>query len=176
MPGLDIASQVYPTCVIITCAQFGLVRIAVASIFLRRELDRRIKSGDDDGASQRSAGPCFVRRRVRRSAYPSNPRERSADRRVNKFHACEARRVSCETRSPLGAPPRRFLPTGLLQSQPGPTFRPPDPAGFRLRSSGSNLPAMASPRCRARQHPKAPGDGLRNHPQAPHPLRQSRRL
>jgi hypothetical protein len=92
------------------------------------------------------------------------------------FHACEARRASCETRSPLGAPPRRFWPTGLLQPPPGPTFRPPDPAGFRLRSSGGDLPTMASPRCRARQHPKAPGDGLRDHPQAPHPLRQSRRL
>ena len=81
-----------------------------------------------------------------------------------------------ETRSPLGAPPRRFWPSGLLQSAPGPTFRPPDPAGFRLRSSGRELPTMASPRSRAGQHPEAPGDGLRDHPQAPHPLRQSRRL
>src|SRR5687767_126856 len=95
MPGLDIASRVYPTCVIITCAQFGLARIAVASIFLRRKLDRRIKSGDDDGASQRSAGPCFCQATgapVLVSLKPEGAERRQAHQ---PFHACEARRASC---------------------------------------------------------------------------------
>src|SRR5688500_19230409 len=96
MPGLDIASRVYPTCVIITCAQFGLARIAVASIFLRRELDRRIKSGDDDGASQRSAGPCFCQATGAPVSFLLSHTEGAERRQAHHpFHACEARRASC---------------------------------------------------------------------------------
>jgi len=140
--------------------------------------------------SQASSARVVVRRRVRLSfSSPSQiqgsgaptgastiPRLRGAARVLRRRQVYALCANVHETRSPLGAPPRRFWPTGLLQSSPGPTFRPPDPAGFRLRSSGGGLPTMASPRSRARQHPEAPGDGLRDHPQAPHPLRQSRRL
>ncbi len=95
---------------------------------------------------------------------PCSLKPEGAERRQahQQFHACEARSVSCagvsqsaqrpETRSPLGAPPRRFLPSGLLRSTPGPAFRP-DPAGFRLRSSGSVCHA-AGPRSRAGQQPR----------------------
>ncbi len=171
-----IASRVYPTCVIITVRNSGSARIAGIHL-LAKKMDRRIKSGDDDGASQRSAGPCFCQATGPPVFFFPLQTEGAERRQAHQpFHACEARRASCETRSPLGAPPRRFWPPGLLQPPPGPTFRPPDPAGFRLRSSGGDLPTMAGPRSRAGQHPEAPGDGLRDHPQAPHPLRQSRRL
>ena len=140
-------------------------------------------------AIPQGAGGVVPRKMARGSRSPKNargsgaptgastmPRLRGAARVLRRRQVYALCANVHETRSPLGAPPRRFWPTGLLQSPPGPTFRPPDPAGFRLRSSGGHLPTMASPRSRARQHPKAPGDGLRDHPQAPHPLRQSRRL
>jgi hypothetical protein len=108
-----------------------------------------------------------VRRRVRLSSYPwipqtrgsgaptgasTIPRLRGAERVLRRRQVYAVCANVHETRSPLGAPPRRFLPTGLLRSTPGPAFRP-DPAGFRLRSSGSVCHA-AGPRSRAGQQPR----------------------
>ncbi len=93
----------------------------------------------------------FVRRRVHLFSYPST-RGSGAPTGASTIPRLRGAGVSCETRSPLGAPPRRFLPSGLLRPTPGPTFRP-DPAGFRLRSSGSVCHA-AGPRSRAGQQPR----------------------
>jgi hypothetical protein len=116
------------------------------------------------------------------------PRKMSegAERRQahQQFHACEARRASCAvdkfTQSAQTSTRHARLSAlhrGDFGRRDCSDHHPDRPFGLliprafaRVRPRG-RLPTMASPRSRARQYPEAPGDGLRDHPQAPHPLR-----
>ena len=192
-PGLTRASRLGEQCFLIEMAGtspamtsdtgFNLSNSQASFLFLPR-LRGRVR----EGAKQPSGiGPCscqatgppvFVSpggtgesspgKWARGSVPPEKcPRERSADRRIN--NSTLARRGARLAINALAS--RRstaaILAAGTARSRPGRAFRPPDPAGFRRRSSGGDLPNMASPLSRAGQHPEAPGDGLRDHPQAP---------
>ena len=88
---------------------------------------------------------CLLPRIIRGSGAPR--------RRIQCFRACEARHAPCDRCvSPLGAPRRRFWPSGLLDDAgQGPKPRH-DPAGFTPAFVRGDLP-NAGPRSRTRQLP-----------------------
>ena len=67
MPGLDIASRVYLTCVIITCAIRACPNCGGIHL-LPEKMDRRIKSGDDERWVWSSQRPPFHRHQAEAAA------------------------------------------------------------------------------------------------------------
>ncbi len=138
--------------------------------------------------SQASAARVLVRRRVRLS-FSSPKKSEGAERRQarQQFHACEARRVSCAADKFTQSAQTSTRHARLSALHRGGfcrrdcSVRHPDrPFGLIPQASACVRPGASATR-RALvvgpgSNPEAPGDGLRNHPQAPHPLRQSRRL
>ncbi len=127
--------------------------------------------------SQASSARVVVRRRVRLSWYPCFPQTRGSGAptgastipRLRGADACLARhaRLSalhrggfCRRDCSVRHPDRPF---GLI---------PQASACVRPGASATRRALVVGPG----SNPEAPGDGLRNHPQAPHLLRQSRRL
>ncbi len=157
--------------------QFPKLRLAVTpphpTSLALRSTSRRTRG---EGRNPSVIGPCCCQAAGAPVFFcpGTNPRERSAERRVN--NSTLARRGACRARhARLSA-----LHRGGFCRRDCSVRHPDRPFGLIPQASACVRPGASATR-RALvvgpgSNPEAPGDGLRNHPQAPHPLRQSRRL